>query len=129
MFKNEFKLSKQEVEIILWLPFVMVMILSPFTGILIDKSPNKVRIFMLAPVCNFISHLILALIDDGSQHRFYPILSMISCGLGYSFLNGAVWTIFNLTCSSKVQGTSMGVLYSSMSLAFASVNYIMNLIS
>lgn len=68
MFKNEFKLSKHEVDILLWLPFVMVMILSPFTGILIDKSPNKVRIFMLAPLCNFFSHLILALIDDGSQH-------------------------------------------------------------
>ena len=80
----------------------MVMILSPFTGILIDKSPNKILIFMLAPVCNFIAHLILTLIDDGSQHTFLPVLSMLFCGLGYSFLNGAVWTIFNLTCSSKV---------------------------
>lgn len=83
---------------------------------------------MLAPLCNFVAHIILALIDDGSQHKFFPIMAMVFCGLGYSFLNGAVWSIFNLTCSNKVQGTSMGILYSSMSLAFASVNYIMNLL-
>ena len=53
---------------------------------------------------------------------------MILSGLGYSLLNGAVWTIYSLICKNEIFGTSMGVLYSLMSLGFAASYYIMDLL-
>ena len=57
-----------------------------------------------------------------------PLFSMILSGLGYSLLNGAVWTIYSLICKNEIFGTSMGVLYSLMSLGFAASYYIMDLL-
>lgn len=127
MYRGEFHFTTLNVEIIIALPTVLVMIFSPFTGILIEKSPNKIWYFLLAPLFNFIAHMMLTFVDDGKYHTILPTLAMILSGLGYSLLNGAVWTIYNLLCKNEILGTSMGILYTLMSLGFAVSYYVMDL--
>ena len=127
MYRGEFKFTKLNVEFVISIPYIMVMIFSPFTGILIEKSPNKVIFLLMAPLFNCIAHLLLAVVDNGKNHFLLPTIAMILSGVGYSLLNGAVWTIYNLVCKSEILGTSMGILYSLMSLGFAASYYVMDL--
>ncbi len=127
MYRSDFGYTIEESGNLMAVPYVFVVILSPFAGIIVERSRNKVRTLMVAPIMLFFSHILLAG-TDGCYRCIYPIISVFLCGVGYAFLNASIWSIFTIICKQEILGTAMGVLYSTMNFGFAITSMIIGLL-
>ncbi|GBP60911.1 Major facilitator superfamily domain-containing protein 1 [Eumeta japonica] len=102
-FERKFDYVPQDANTVNSMVYLLSAILSPFCGILIDKTGRNITWVIVSIIATIGAHLILAFTF------FNPYIGVISLGFSYSLLAAGLWPIVALIVQENQLGTAYGM--------------------
>ncbi|KAJ2953687.1 hypothetical protein O0L34_g1304 [Tuta absoluta] len=114
-FERKFDFSPENANNVNSMVYLLSAVLSPFFGILIDKTGRNVMWVIVSIVTTIGSHFMLAF-------TFYdPYYGVICLGISYSLLAAGLWPLVALIVPEHQLGTAYGICQAVQNLGLATV--------
>ncbi|XP_069354272.1 lysosomal dipeptide transporter MFSD1-like [Maniola hyperantus] len=112
-FERKFDFMPQEANTVNSMVYLLSAALSPFFGILIDKTGRNVTWIILSIVATIGSHFLLAFTFVN------PYVGVISLGISYSLLAAGLWPLIAMVVPESQMGTAYGICQAVQNLGLA----------
>ncbi|XP_052746414.1 major facilitator superfamily domain-containing protein 1 isoform X2 [Bicyclus anynana] len=112
-FERKFDFVPQDANTVNSMVYFLSAALSPFFGILIDKTGRNVTWIMLSIVTTLGSHFLLAFTFVN------PYVGVISLGISYSLLASGLWPLVAMVVPESQMGTAYGICQAVQNLGLA----------
>ncbi|XP_053625696.1 major facilitator superfamily domain-containing protein 1-like isoform X2 [Plodia interpunctella] len=114
-FERKFDFVPQDANTVNSMVYLLSAALSPFFGILIDKTGRNVMWVIISIVATIGAHFLLAF-------TFYnPYIGVIALGISYSLLASGLWPLVALIVPENQLGTAYGICQAVQNLGLATV--------
>lgn len=114
-YERKFDFSPQDANNVNSMVYLLSAALSPFFGILIDKTGRNVMWVIISNVTTIASHFMLAF-------TFYnPYIGVMILGVSYSLLASGLWPLVAMIVPEKQLGTAYGICQAVQNLGLATV--------
>ncbi|XP_038222171.1 major facilitator superfamily domain-containing protein 1-like [Zerene cesonia] len=114
-FERKFDFSPQDANTVNSMVYFLSAALSPFFGILIDKTGRNVTWVILSIITTIGSHFLLAFTFVN------PYVGVISLGVSYSLLASGLWPLVAMIVPETQLGTAYGICQAVQNLGLATV--------
>ncbi|VVD01759.1 unnamed protein product [Leptidea sinapis] len=114
-FERKFDFNPQDANTVNSMVYLLSAALSPFFGILIDKTGRNVTWVILSIVTTIGSHFLLAFTFVN------PYVGVISLGISYSLLASGLWPLVAMIVPENQLGTAYGICQAVQNLGLATV--------
>ncbi|CAK1603057.1 unnamed protein product [Parnassius mnemosyne] len=114
-FERKFDFSPQDANTVNSMVYLLSAALSPFFGILIDKTGRNVMWVIISTITTIGAHFLLAFTF------FNPYLGVIILGISYSLLASGLWPLVALIVAGNQLGTAYGICQAVQNLGLATV--------
>ncbi|XP_068621039.1 lysosomal dipeptide transporter MFSD1-like [Battus philenor] len=114
-FERKFDFSPQDANTVNSMVYLLSAALSPFFGILIDKTGRNVLWVIISTITTICSHFLLAFTFVN------PYLGVIMLGISYSLLASGLWPLVALIVAENQLGTAYGICQAIQNLGLATV--------
>ncbi|CAG4998783.1 unnamed protein product [Parnassius apollo] len=114
-FERKFDFLPQDANTVNSMVYLLSAALSPFFGILIDKTGRNVMWVIISTITTIGAHFLLAFTF------FNPYLGVIILGISYSLLASGLWPLVALIVAGNQLGTAYGICQAVQNLGLATV--------
>ncbi|CAF4758068.1 unnamed protein product [Pieris macdunnoughi] len=114
-FERKFDFNPQEANTVNSMVYLLSAALSPFFGILIDKTGRNVMWVILSIITTIGSHFLLAFTFVN------PYVGVMSLGVSYSLLASGLWPLVAMIVPESQLGTAYGICQAVQNLGLATV--------
>ncbi|CAH4005242.1 unnamed protein product [Pieris brassicae] len=114
-FERKFDFNPQEANTVNSMVYFLSAALSPFFGILIDKTGRNVMWVILSIITTIGSHFLLAFTFVN------PYVGVMSLGVSYSLLASGLWPLVAMIVPESQLGTAYGICQAVQNLGLATV--------
>lgn len=114
-FERKFDFSPQDANTVNSMVYLLSAALSPFFGILIDKTGRNVTWVIISIVLTLCGHFLMAFTF------FNPYIGVILLGISYSLLSSGLWPLVALIVPESQLGTAYGICQAVQNMGLAVV--------
>lgn len=118
---DKYGVSSSEANILNSLVYLLSAGVSPFLGILVDKTGLNLMWLNMGTVLTLVAHAMLAFMG---QTIFIPYLAMVIMGVAYSLLACALWPLVAFIVPEHQLGTAYGIMQAIQNLGLAVVSIV-----
>jgi MFS family permease len=90
------------------MPYVIAAVMSPITGLYVDRYGNRMTVIIIGSLFNVIAHVIELLLPDCDQ-CWESVVPLVMLGISYTTYAVVMWGSLPYMVEARLLGTAFGI--------------------